>query len=182
MNFARIIRWVVLALMIMTGSVALPQKIKSDFNPNYNSASLKKFAFAPMNPKDPLSTHPEVAEKIRADLKTQLEKIGMQEDDTHPDFLVAFSASKQTSTSTYSSPPTSWTSQNEVWTADYTVGTLVSDFLDPSTKQPFWRGTATETVYAGTLQKYIPKGVQKLIEAFQKDAEKQRKEAAKDQR
>jgi hypothetical protein len=166
-----------LAVMIMAGSLVSAQKIETSFNPDYNPMALKKFAFAPLNPNDPLKSHRALAQRIRDDLRAQLEKIGLQEDDAHPDFLVAYSANKQTYTSTYGTSASPWTSGSEVWTTNYTVGTLVVDFLDPKTKQPFWRGTATETVYSGTVEKYFPKGVQRLIAAFQKDIEKQRKKA-----
>jgi uncharacterized protein DUF4136 len=173
-NIATRVPWV-LAVLMTVGSLVSAQKIQTDFNPDFDLVALKSFAFAPLSPNDPLSSHPQIAQRIRIDLKAQLEKIGLRETEAHPDFLIAYSASKQSYTDTYSTGVSVWTSGSQVGTTNYVVGTLVSDFLDPNTKRPFWRGTATKTVYAGSLQKYVPKGVQRLIEAFQKDAEKQKK-------
>jgi len=166
--------WVLLALLALVGSHALAQKIQSGFDPNYQFTALKTFAFAPLPAEDPLNARPDLAQRIRTDLRTQLNSIGLREDDAHPDFLVAYSASKQTATSTYSTQATKW-SGGESFSQEYTVGTLVTDFIDPTTQRVFWHGTASETVYAGTLQKYVPKGVRKLVEAFQKNRDQQSK-------
>lgn len=164
---------VLLAVLIVMAQFASAQKVKSDFDHNYKLAGLKSFAFAPLSPEDPLSSRPDVAQKIGSDLKSQLEKAGFAEDKQNPSFLVEYSASKHTYSDSYSTTTNAWTAGSEVWNTKYTVGTLVVDFLDPQTKQPFWRGTATQTVYAGSLQKYVPKGVQKLVQAFQNDLQKQ---------
>jgi len=162
-------------ILAMFSTLASAQKVKSDYDHSYKLAGLRTFAFAPLSEKDPLSARPDVANKIKSDLKSQLEKIGLQEDDQQPNFLVSYSASKQTYTTSYSTGASAWTAGSQVWNTEYTEGTLVVDFLDPATRAPFWRGTATQTVYAGTLQKYVPKGVEKLVDAFQKDlGEKER--------
>jgi hypothetical protein len=179
MPLRKISKVLLILTLIGLAPLLLGQKIKSDFNPGYKFTGFKTFSFLPLKSDDPLNSRPDVAGQIRSDLKTQLERIGLVEDDTHPDFLVAYSASKESQTSTYRSAPSGWNSQNEVWTQEYSVGTLVADFIDPVTKQAFWRGTATETVYSGTMKKYIPKGVRKIVEAFDKDRNKQRQESLK---
>ena len=161
------------AFLLLMVPLVSAQKVKSDYDHNYNMARLKRFAFAPLSAEDPLSSRPDVAQKIKSDLKTQLEKAGFAEDDQNPNFLVESSASKHTYSDSYSTTTNAWTAGSEVWNTKYTVGTLIVDFLDPQTKQPFWRGTATQTVYAGNLQKYVPKGVQKMVQAFQDDVKKQ---------
>jgi len=161
------------AFLLLMVPLVSAQKVKSDFDHNYKLAGLKRFAFAPLSPDDPLSSRPDVAQKIKSDLKTQLEKAGFAEDDQNPNFLVEYSASKHTYSDSYSTTTNAWTAGSEVWNTKYTVGTLIVDFLDPQTKQPFWRGAATQTVYAGNLQKYVPKGVQKMVQAFQDDMKKQ---------
>ncbi len=161
------------AFLLATAPLVSAQKVKSDYDHNYKLDGLKRFAFAPPSADDPLSSRPDVAQKIKSDLKSQLGKAGFREDDQNPNFLVEYSASKHTYSDSYSTTTNAWTAGSEVWNTQYTVGTLIVDFLDPQTKQPFWRGTATQTVYAGTLQKYVPKGVQKLVQAFQNDVNKQ---------
>ncbi len=161
-----------LLIFITVVPFCLGQKVKTDLIPGYDVAALKTFSFLPVDPSDPLSARPEIAQKIRTDLKTELQKIGYQENDSNPDFLVSYSASRHDYTSTYSTGATGITSENEVWNNPYSVGTLIVDFLDGKTKKPFWRGAASETVYSGTFQKYIPKGAQKMMDAFRKDRDK----------
>jgi Domain of unknown function (DUF4136) len=165
---------ILVLLLMLASALASAQKVTSDYNHDYKLSGLQRFAFAPVSPQDPLSKRPDVAEKIKSDLKAQLEKAGFTEDDQNPNFLVEYSASKHVYSDSYSTTTNAWTAGSQVWNTEYTTGTLLVDFLDPQSKQPFWRGTATETVYAGTLLKYVPKGVQKLVQAFQEDARKQK--------
>ena len=159
---------------MLAATLASAQKVTSDYNHDYKLSELKQFAFAPLSPQDPLSQRPDVAQKIKSDLQAQLGKAGFQENDQNPDFLVEYSASKHVYSDSYVTPTNAWTAGSQVWNTAYTTGTLIVDFVDPKTHQPFWRGTATETVYAGTLLKYVPKGVQKLVQAFQEDVKKQK--------
>ncbi len=165
------IHWIAIPLLI--ASLACAQDVKTSFNPSQNLSALKTYAFAPLSPSDPLSNHPDTAQKIKADLSSQLQQIGLQENAAHPDFLVSYSASKNTYSSTYGTGASGWTSGNEVWTSSYQVGMLVLDFLDPATQQPFWRGTAEKTIFGGDFKKYVPKGVEKLVKAFGDDRQKQ---------
>ena len=173
MRSARTVLGTLFTVLVVMAPLTSAQKVKSDYDHNYKLAGLNRFAFAPVSPQDPLSSRPDVAQKIKSDLKSGLEKAGFREDDQNPNFLVEYSASKHTYSDSYGTTSNAWTAGSQVWNTEYTMGTLIVDFLDPQTKQPFWRGTATETVYAGTLQKYVPKGIQKLVQAFQNDAKKQ---------
>ena len=161
--------WWVVSILLSFAPSGYSQKIKTQLDSDYDLALLKKFAFAPVNRKDPLAVDPKLAQSIKQDIKTQLQKIGIAEDDIHPDFLVFYSATKQTKTSTYGTFATGVTAYNESWSVEYKVGTLTVHLLDPQSKRPMWQGSATETIYAGKLQKYFPKGVEKIIRAFQKD-------------
>jgi len=165
--------WFALSLAVIVLPIASAQDVKTNFNPAQNLSALKTYSFAPLSPSDPLSSHPDTAQKVKADLSAQLQQIGLQENSAHPDFLVTYSASKHTYSSTYGSGASSWTSGSEVWTSTYQVGMLVVDFLDPATQQPFWRGTAEKTIFGGDFKKYVPKGVEKLVQAFRDDRQKQ---------
>lgn len=178
MNSKAILHWVAVSLIIAIAPLMLAQDVKTDFNPAKNLSLLKTYAFAPLSPSDPLSSHPDTAQRIKSDLTAQLQRSGLQENAAHPDFLVSYSASKHTYSSTYGSGASGWTSGNEVWTTSYQVGMLVVDFLDPATQQPFWRGTAEKTIFAGDFKKYVPQGVEKLVQAFREDRAKQNKQSA----
>ena len=167
--------WLAISFLFAIAPLAISQDAKSDFDPAKDLSALKTYAFAPLSPSDPLSSHPDTAQKIKADLSSQLQQIGLQENAAHPDFLVSYSASKHTYSSTYGSGASGWTSGNEVWTSSYQVGMLVVDFLDPSSQQPFWRGTAEKTIFGGDFKKYVPKGVERLVQAFREDRAKQSK-------
>ena len=85
-----------------------------------------------------------------------------------PDFLVAFHARRQQKIDVTSAGYGWgwWGGGGDVYT--YTVGTLVVDFVDPSTKTVFWRGTASQVIdnpYAPNLHK-IDKAVAKLVDKY----------------
>lgn len=92
--------------------------------------------------------------------------------DQQPDFLVATHAKRQEKTDV--TPvgygyPYSWygaPGYNEINT--YTVGTLVVDFIDPTTNSIFWRGTASSVVpdQASPDAKKIDEAVAKLMDKY----------------
>lgn len=174
MRFTRTALGTLIGFLVIAAPLVFAQKVKTDYDRDYQLAALSRFAFAPLSPQDPLNSRPDLAQKIKSDLQAELQKAGFVEDDLHPDFLVEYSASKHVYSDSYSTTASAWTSGSQVWNTTYKVGTLILDFLNPKTKQPFWRGTATETVYAGSLQKYVPKGIRKLVQAFQRDVKKRK--------
>jgi hypothetical protein len=162
-------------IFLLLASCVSAQEIKTHSDSDYDLAPLRKFAFVPLNSTDPLAAQPKLAETIESNLKTQLERIGMTEDDAHPDFLVKYSATEQNRTSTYGTFATGVTAQNESWTVEYKVGTLNVDMLVPQSKRTMWKASATETAYWGNLQKYFSKGAEKIIRAFYLEQKKERK-------
>ena len=179
MDFRKNKFWMVLAAVLATATLASAQKIETSIDSSYNLVRLKTFAFAPLKARDPLNHNPEVAEEIRNELTADFEKIGLRKDNSNPDFLVSYTANDQAYSSNYSAVTTGVTAENQVYTSKYQVQTLVLSFVDAKTDGLFWEGTAKRTVGEGSLQKYVPKGVKKIVEAFHEDKEKQRKKGSK---
>jgi hypothetical protein len=48
----------------------------------------------------------------------------------------------------------------------YKEGTIVIDFIDATTREMFWRGTASDTFIPGTGRDVIKDAITKLIDAY----------------
>ena len=84
---------------------------------------------------------------IKSALAQDMAARGLTEASTgNPDFLVAYHVKEQQKldVDTVGYGFYGWGGPGEV--TQYTQGTLVVDFIDPQTKQVFWRGTATDVV------------------------------------
>ncbi len=108
-------------------------------------------------------------QEVKSALRNSLAQKGMVETapGQTPEFLVAFHARKQQKLDVTSAGYGWWgLGGADVYT--YTEGTLIVDFIDPATKNVFWRGTATQIIdnpYAPNLNK-IDKAVAKMIDKY----------------
>jgi Domain of unknown function (DUF4136) len=164
-----------LLVLIAMASFAAAQKVETEIDSRYDFAHLKTFALTPLSPKDALNKNPQVVQELKKDLITELQKAGYRENEAHPDFLVSYTADQQIYTGTYTTSQTGVTAENQVWTNEYATRTFTLDFVDPKTNKPFWHATATEKYGLGSMEKFVPKAVKKVVEDFHKDAAKRRK-------
>jgi len=84
-----------------------------------------------------------------------------------PDFLVAFHARKQQRLDV-TSAGYGWWGWGGTDVYQYTEGTLIVDFIDPTTKKAFWRGTASQVINnpeSPNLAK-LDKAVTKMINQY----------------
>lgn len=84
---------------------------------------------------------------IQSSLARDLEARGLTEArGGHPDFLIAYHVKEQQrlDADTVGYGFYGWGGPGMV--TEYTQGTLIVDFIDPQTKNVFWRGTATDVV------------------------------------
>jgi len=168
-------RWALAVLLVVLVGSSHAQKIETAASSDYKLSELKTFAFAPLELHDPLTKNPALAKQIRDEVVAGFRKIGLRQEDAHPDFLVAYTAGDSTYESSYSTGVSGGSSTSEVWSTTYHKQTVTLDFVDPRNQAPIWHGTATRTVAAGTMDKYVPKAVRKIGEAFHDEAEKQKK-------
>ncbi len=87
-----------------------------------------------------------VDQTIKSALTQNLSAKGLTEATGNPDFLVTYHVKEQQKldADTVGYGFRGWGGPGMV--TEYTQGTLIIDFIDPQTKQVFWRGTASDVV------------------------------------
>jgi hypothetical protein len=116
--------------------------IQSTVAPNANLARYRTYAFyTPPYREGQVET---IADQtIRSSLRQDLAEKGLTEATTgEPDFLITYHVMKQQRLDVAAVGYGFWAWPGASVTS-YTQGTLVVDFIDPKTRQVFWRGTAT---------------------------------------
>jgi hypothetical protein len=170
--------------LMLTAVVAYGVSVKTDYDKDYDLGKLKTFAFKEQSrsSKDPLSTNSLLDNRIKDALRSQLEARGYQyAQDGNADFLVCYFASSMERQNIqdfgYGFPRRwRWGFGPQIWTNYYTVGSVVVDFVDPSSKELIWRGIASQTVSGvNPSDKQVSKGVDDLLKHFVKDARETKK-------
>ena len=156
--------------------------IKTDFDKDFNFGSLKTFSFKEQRrgPRDELKTNSLEAGRIQEALTSQLEKNNFQlKTDGEPDFLVAYYARSKDKTEIvafdYGFPRRwRWGLGADIWTRNYTQGSVMMDVIDAKTNQLVWRGVVTDVLGKSPDQteKQINKASAELVKHFLKDERK----------
>jgi hypothetical protein len=155
--------------------------IKTDYDSDFNFGSLKTFAF--QTPRrgvgDQLRTDTLEAKRIQDALTSQLETRNFQLAEGNPDFFVTYYArSKEKEvlgSFEYGFPHTwRWGWGGDLWTEDYTQGSLLMDIVDAKTNQLVWRGVVTDVLHKtpDQSQKQVDKAAEELVAHFVKDERK----------
>jgi len=169
--------------LLLTAAVTYGS-VKSDYDRDFDLGKLKTFTFNAQNrsDKDPLRTDTLLANRIENAVRSQLEARGFQyAPDGNADFLVSYFASSKERLNIqdfgYAMPRRwRWGFGPNIWTSYYTVGSVVVDFIDPSSQQLIWRGIASETVSGvNPSDKQVNKGAEGLTKHFVKDVKKERR-------
>jgi hypothetical protein len=117
--------------------------VHSEVAPETNLGRYRTFAWLPpFNGEEPLTI---VDQQIRGALRRQLAQKGIVEAaGGPPDFLVGYHVIQE-----HRVAVTDWGNGLYGWAPEstpYTEGTLVVDFVDPTSNQVIWRGSATSAV------------------------------------
>lgn len=141
-------RIVVIALLPLAGCVT----VRSATSPSANLAHYRTFAWyvspTPTVQQTAFERSP-AGELVRERIARDLHARGIRESPDRPDFFVAYHTRLQQrlDVNDWGYPTVFWGAPPGPVTVDeYTQGTLVVDFIDPTTGQVFWRGTATAVV------------------------------------
>jgi len=166
-----------ICLLALVATLALStqaQKVEDAVDHDFDFSKAKTYALAPLSKTDPLNKYPEIEFTVRTELTDQLPKVGLKEDKQHPDLLVSYTADQKDYHNSYSTAQTGVTSGNQSWTEDYMVRTVTLTFFDTTTNKSVWQATSTERTNGGTMEKYVPKLVKKLMDAYRQDAQKKK--------
>ena len=120
--------------------------VTSTVSPGVNLARYRTFTFY-TPPYRIGSTESPGEQEVKNALRNEMAQKGLVEavPGQMPDFLVAYHARKQQKLDVTSTGYGWWGwGGTDVYT--YTEGTLIVDFIDPTTKRAFWRGTASQIV------------------------------------
>jgi hypothetical protein len=178
----------VLALMVglVAGVPAMAQKVRIDYDPNYDAGKVKTFAWT-FTPRTSLAEEsPFLHSRIVNAIAYQLTTANMRQVDTDADIQVTYhaSASEELRLDTiswgygypagfYWDPYHSgyWGSGYSTTTVRrYVKGTLVVDVWDTASKELVWRGTATLTALRDSdiVDNKVDKALAKMIKKWQK--------------
>jgi hypothetical protein len=120
--------------------------IRTTVAPNANLQQYRTFAFY-VPPDQQGKPESMVDQTIRASLRSDLAAKGITEaEGGAPDFLISTHVKTQQKLEVWSSGYGYWGGWGGTNVSQYTQGTLIVDFIDPHSKQVFWRGTASDVV------------------------------------
>ena len=151
--------------------------VESASDPKFPIQGLRAFRFSggARAEDDSLSKDFPLARAIGERLAGELTAIGIRQDQTEADFLVAFYAKSMMRSSWGSLGYTSWDTSANLMGEPYQKGTVIVDFVSVRTNQLVWRGVAGGVLEAKDREKALPETFFKLIQSFQKLAQKQAK-------
>jgi hypothetical protein len=169
-----------LGLLLVAGN-AFGMNVKTDYDRSFDFGRLKTFTFKDQRRPDGnvLQRNTLVDKRIREALRKDLEARGYRYlPDGPADFVVAYYARQTEKTElepvSYGMPLRwRWGWGPRVWTRDYTQGSVIVDFIAPTSNQMIWRGRVTDTVTGlDQSDKQIDKGVNELVKHFAKDVKR----------
>ncbi|MCD6460136.1 DUF4136 domain-containing protein [bacterium] len=157
------LRNILCACFIFTFAGCAPISVTTNYDTSVNFSNLKTFDWMPnatISVNDPRIIDNVVESNIKNAVLKELTQKGYKKISSgKPDFYVAYTASLKektkevTLTNYYGYPgyPATWThwsgpSLTQTYCVNFDEGTVVIDFVDPTTKQPIWRSTAKAEV------------------------------------
>ncbi len=144
------------ALALLAGCATGPT-VRTDFDPEANFAQYKTWAFYQPIAMEQSGYSTFLTERIRADVRREMESRGYAYDEKSPDLRVNFQGIVQEKTSVYSTPRSDvqffysyrarsyfavpvWYDETQV--SKYTEGTLTVDLVDAARNRLVWTGAA----------------------------------------
>ena len=176
-------RFLVVLSVMLVGGIAFGMNVKTDYDRSFDFGRLKTFAFKDQERPagNLLGRNTLLDNRIRDSLKKELEARGFRyQPDGQADFVIAYYARERERADVepihYGMPYRwRWGWGPGVWTRYYTQGSVVVDFVAPTSNQLIWRGRVTDTVKGlDQSEKQINKGAKELVKHFVKDSEKKR--------
>jgi hypothetical protein len=154
--------------------------VTTDYDHELNFTTLKTFEWMSVS-KDQLSTNAAanmlqnslVDNRFRGAVKTQLEAKGLTESSTNPDFVIMYHTGTQekVNVTNYGYGYGRWGGYGGgVDVQQYTQGTIILDFINPTSKQLIWRSVATGALAdrpdPATMEQKINGVVQEMLAKF----------------
>jgi hypothetical protein len=153
------------AVLLIAGCGAA---VSSTVTPGTNLERFRSYSFFTPPYRQGQAESP-AEQEVKSAIRNDLAQKGIVEaaPGQQPDFLIAYHARKQQKLDV-TSAGYGWWGWGGADVYQYTEGTLIVDFIDPATKNVFWRGTAQQVInnqYSPNLAK-LDKAVAKLMSQY----------------
>jgi hypothetical protein len=165
---------VLMAMLLMFASKSSAGEVKTDYDRNVNFAQYKTYSWEQVKTKDPLD-----ADRIKSAVNSNLTAKGWTQVNSGGNVSIVameIEHNKQTLNTFYDGFGGGWgwrgfgggIGESTTSTETYTVGTLVIDLFDSSTKQLIWRGSSSDTLSKNSNKniKNLDKDVEKMFKNF----------------
>ena len=161
------------AVMALLAAVALAEQVKTDYDRSANFAQYKTYSWQKISTRDPL-----MVDRIKSAVNSALAAKGWTEVPSGGDAaIVAIETTheQQTLNTFYDGFGGGWRWRGfggfgdaTTTTETYTVGTLVVDIFDGSSKKLIWRGSASDTLSNNSEKniKELDKSASKMFNRF----------------
>ena len=178
---------VLLLILIMLAGSAFAQQVSIDYDKNYDTSSIKTFAWVPTQETSLARTNPLLHSRIVNGIEFYLTRNGAREVESDPDVLVTYHASTTeqvvlNTTNLGYGYPGGWgygygyrghagAGMSSTTVSTYERGTIVVDVWDAGSKELVWRGIASNiSVYQDPekMWKRIDKALDKMVKKWQK--------------
>jgi hypothetical protein len=154
-------------------------QIATEYKQGVDHKKYKTFAWNPVEPGPEQATDardPAVRRVVFKAIESELARIGIKKaaPDATPDFFIAVHGWSRDKIDVkqygyvygYTGYGMYATGGPAVEVRNYKEGTIVIDFIDPTAKEMFWRGTASDTFIPGTGEGAVKEAIAKLLKAY----------------
>jgi hypothetical protein len=167
--------FVLLGMMLLFGSRASAQQVKTDYDRGANFGQYKTYSWEQVKTKDALDV-----DRIKTAVNAALAAKGWAQVESGGDVSIVameITRNQQTLNTFYDGLGGGWGwrrfggggfGEATTTTETYKVGTLVVDLFDAKTKQLIWRGTSSDTLSNNSDKniKNLDKGADKMFKHF----------------
>lgn len=147
------------ALAALAISATSAAEVKSDYDREFNLASLHSFTSADQSTRpsrDVLARNELFAKRLRAAINKNFVALGMEPRDTSADFEIAYFATARNQVQVATSGRPRWASN--VWVNQYIEGTAIIEFRDAKSRELAWREFVSGAVDPDKSEENINKG------------------------
>jgi hypothetical protein len=141
-----------------------------DYDPSFDFSRLKTYQWLPASQSKDISQLN--LQRIQQAVNEQLQGKGFQQAEKNPDFLVGLIASKQDKVQIidwgYNFGPYGSLWNDNIDTYAYEEGSIILDFINPYSKNLFWRGAAKEAIDPDLTPEERIKAVNEVVQGILK--------------
>jgi len=170
-------RTLLIACLILVTTSCSRIRVKRDYDDAFDFSTLKTFSWLERPEKpfeyltNPVANRKQLDNYVRETVTRELERRGYLKTVVKPDFLVTHILEVQEKLYVHDMSYTTDFRVDKSVALPYRTGSLVLDFVDPTTSRLFWRGPASSVVADEQLDRYevrqkVREAIKKILEEF----------------